>query len=98
MENTPLLFVLGTSARVSPATDLPVIASNAGAKVVKINMEETQLTHTCVDYYLHAPLETVLPQIVECVRRIHRESKPRSSIVASLSKTFSRPSLLPDQL
>lgn len=39
-----LMLVIGTSAVVSPACDLPVIAKRGGAKIVEVNLEETQLT------------------------------------------------------
>ncbi len=42
-----LCFVVGTSAVVYPAADLPVIARRAGAYVVEINPEPTPLSEIC---------------------------------------------------
>ena len=42
-----VLLVIGTSAQVSPACDIPRIAKESGAAVVEINPEETSLTANC---------------------------------------------------
>ncbi len=42
--NCDLFLVIGTSAVVSPAREMPLIALGAGAKVVEINPEPTPLT------------------------------------------------------
>ena len=39
-----VLVVIGTSAQVSPACDIPRIAKESGAAVVEINPEQTSLT------------------------------------------------------
>jgi NAD-dependent deacetylase len=44
-----VLLVIGTSAQVSPACDIPRIAKKAGAAVVEVNLEETMLTRTVTD-------------------------------------------------
>eukprot|EP01134_Creolimax_fragrantissima_P001215 CFRG1215T1 len=80
--STSLMIVLGTSARVNPAADLPIVASNNGAKIIEINREMTQLTHTCVDFYLHEALEVVLPAIVSAVRV--KKSAARGSLISSV--------------
>lgn len=36
-----LVLVVGTSANVTPASDIPRVAARAGAKVVEINLEAT---------------------------------------------------------
>ena len=47
-----VLLVIGTSAQVSPACDIPRIAKKAGAAVVEINLEETMLTATVADIHI----------------------------------------------
>lgn len=42
-----LCFVIGTSALVYPAANLPVIAKSAGAYVVEVNPERTPLSDVC---------------------------------------------------
>jgi NAD-dependent deacetylase len=47
-----VLLVIGTSAQVSPACDIPRIAKKAGAAVVEVNLEETMLTAMVTDVYI----------------------------------------------
>jgi NAD-dependent deacetylase len=57
-------IVAGTSAQVSPACDLPRIARDAGAYVIEINPEATQLTGTVTDLFIGEGAGSALPQIV----------------------------------
>ncbi len=43
-ERAEIFLVIGTSATVYPAAELPLIAKRRGAKVIEINPEETPLT------------------------------------------------------
>ncbi|MEW5725296.1 MAG: NAD-dependent deacylase [Thermodesulfobacteriota bacterium] len=65
---TDLILVVGTSAVVAPASEIPVTAKSAGAKVVEINPEETVLTGYITDLMLQGPASRVLPPVVERVR------------------------------
>ncbi len=56
-------FVVGTSAIVYPAAALPETARKAGALIVEINPEETELT-PYADLSLRGPAGVVLPQLV----------------------------------
>ena len=47
-----LMLVVGTSATVQPAAFMPLIAKQAGAKVIEINFESTSLTRRVADYTL----------------------------------------------
>jgi NAD-dependent deacetylase len=62
-ENCDLCFVIGTSALVYPANDLPVIARQAGARVIEINPEETVLT-PFVDLSIRGTASTNVPLIL----------------------------------
>lgn len=59
-------LVVGTSAVVQPAADLPRIARRAGACVVEVNPEETEIS-AWVDLSLHGPAGVVLPQLVDLI-------------------------------
>jgi len=63
-EGCDIMLVVGTSAVVSPACDIPVIAKRAGATVVEINLEETQLTRHISDWILKGSASVVLSQIL----------------------------------
>jgi NAD-dependent deacetylase len=55
-------FVVGTSALVYPAANLPLAAKRAGAFLVEINPEPTPLSNVC-DVTLRGPAGEVLPMI-----------------------------------
>lgn len=64
-----LVLVVGTSAVVYPAAGIPTSAKQSGAKIVEINMEPTPLTGYISDYLIQGAAGTILPQIVEEVRK-----------------------------
>lgn len=43
-QNSDVCLVIGTSALVYPAAELPLMAERAGAKIIEINPEETNLS------------------------------------------------------
>jgi len=63
-----VLVVIGTSAQVSPACDIPRIAKESGAVVIEINPEETSLTGRVTDVHLTGRASEVLPCLVELLR------------------------------
>ena len=71
-EFTDVFFVVGTSAVVYPAASLPTIAKRAGAFVVEINIEPTELT-SFVDEVLLGKAGEILPQIVEACKLFKQE-------------------------
>src|SRR5512134_888988 len=62
------LLVVGTSAQVSPACDIPRIAKKAGAAVVEINPEETSLTASVTDVHIPGGASEVLRRLVGMLR------------------------------
>jgi NAD-dependent deacetylase len=54
------MLVIGTSALVQPASLLPLLARNAGAKVLEFNLEPTILTPH-VDESIFGPAGETLP-------------------------------------
>ena len=59
-----LCFVVGTSALVYPAANIPAIAKGAGAYVVEVNPEETPLSSFC-DEVLTGKAGDILPLLGE---------------------------------
>jgi NAD-dependent deacetylase len=59
-----VFFSIGTSGVVQPAATLPLVAKEAGALLVEINTEETQLT-PFVDYYFQGKSGKILPELVK---------------------------------
>jgi NAD-dependent deacetylase len=62
-----VMLVIGTSAVVSPACDLPVMAKRRGAIIIEINLEETQLTHYISNWILKGSASEVMSRIVGAI-------------------------------
>jgi NAD-dependent deacetylase len=60
-----LMLVVGTSAVVAPACDLPLIAKRAGATIVEVNLEETQLTQYITHWILKGSASILLRALVK---------------------------------
>jgi NAD-dependent deacetylase len=60
-----VLLVIGTSAQVSPACDIPRIAKESGAVVIEINPEPTSLTATVTDINLRGSASEVLRRLMD---------------------------------
>jgi len=58
-----VFLVVGTSANVYPAASLVPFAKQAGAKVIEINPDETQMS-SLVDCVLRGPAGELLPKLV----------------------------------
>jgi NAD-dependent deacetylase len=67
------LLVIGTSAEVSPANTIPSIAKRNGARVIEVNLEPTHLTGSVADIFLQGRAGTIVPRLVETVKRLGRE-------------------------
>ncbi|MBU2547512.1 MAG: NAD-dependent deacylase [Proteobacteria bacterium] len=59
-----LILVVGTSAVVAPASEIPVVAKRAGARIVEVNPEETPLTGRVTDLMLRGSAGEILPRAV----------------------------------
>ena len=64
-----VLVVVGTSAQVSPACDIPRIAKESGAAVVEINPEETSLSGEVTDIHLRGSASEVLSRMLDELSR-----------------------------
>lgn len=73
-EECHVLLVVGTSGTVYPAADLPYVARRAGARVIEINPEPSELT-PMVDVYLQGRAGEVLPELVRAVAERKREER-----------------------
>ncbi|HPS58250.1 MAG TPA: NAD-dependent protein deacylase [Spirochaetota bacterium] len=59
-----VFIVIGTSAVVQPAADLPFIAKENGACIIEMNSEETGLTNYITDFFIKGAVEETLPLLV----------------------------------
>ena len=73
-----VMLVVGTSAVVSPACDLPIIAKRRGATIVELNIEETQLTHYISSWLLKGSASEILTLLL---RELGSSDRPRVEMV-----------------
>ncbi|GAB4368024.1 MAG: NAD-dependent protein deacetylase [Deltaproteobacteria bacterium] len=69
-ETAAVLLVVGTSAEVTPACDIPRIAKRQGALIVEINPEETVLTRFLSDLHLREPASSALSRLLAEVQSL----------------------------
>jgi NAD-dependent deacetylase len=62
-----IMLVIGTSAVVAPASHLPVIAKQSGAKIIEINMEPSALG-SMSDLVLLGEASEIIPKIVQYIK------------------------------
>lgn len=67
-----VMLVIGTSAVVSPACDIPVLAKRAGAAIVEVNLEETQLTRYVSDWILQGSASQILQSVLDGVAGLRK--------------------------
>jgi len=65
-----VLWVIGTSAQVAPASYLPAIARSAGALVLETNLESTVLTCSVTDVSLPGKASEVVPLLADELERL----------------------------
>jgi len=63
------LFVIGTSAVVSPVNTIPAIAKRNGAKIIEVNKERTHLTDSVTDLFFQGSAGEIMPQIVAAAKK-----------------------------
>jgi NAD-dependent deacetylase len=64
-----VMLVVGTSATVQPASDLPLLAKHAGAIIIEINPEKTPLTRGGSDIFLQGKAGAVMDRLAAEVER-----------------------------
>ncbi|MBN2358968.1 MAG: NAD-dependent protein deacylase, partial [Deltaproteobacteria bacterium] len=62
-----LVLSIGTSAAVAPASELPLLAKRAGARVIEFNLSATELTPRVTDLLVEGPAEQTLPATVAAI-------------------------------
>ncbi len=67
-QHCDVCIVVGTSAQVFPAAQIPSVAKDRGAFIIEVNIEPTDFTDTIVDVFLEGPAGVELPKLVEAVK------------------------------
>lgn len=64
-----VMLVVGTSAQVYPAADLPRRVAWSGGSIIEVNLEETHLTRDMTHIFLQGSASEILPRLVEEIER-----------------------------
>jgi NAD-dependent deacetylase len=67
-QQADVMLVIGTKGAVYPAALLPLYAKEAGATVLEINPQESDITYLA-KHWLPMPSGEAMPQIVELIRK-----------------------------
>jgi NAD-dependent deacetylase len=69
-QSCSVLLVIGTSAQVTPACDIPRLSKGKGAVIVEINPEETLLTRSVTDLHLREKAADAVTLLLSILREI----------------------------
>ncbi len=69
-EKAKVMLVIGTSANVHPAAEMPILTKRAGGRVIEINLEATPLSGPVADLTILGPADEVLPEIIAVCARL----------------------------
>ncbi len=72
-EKCDLMLVVGTSASVAPASQLPLIANRRGAHVLEINPVDSELSKRITELHIMEPAAVAFGNIMKILRSIHIE-------------------------
>jgi NAD-dependent deacetylase len=73
IEESNFIIVVGTSATVVPASQIPVMVKRLGGKIIEINVEPTPLTDIA-DVSLFGSSSEKLPELVKILKKDKKES------------------------
>ncbi len=60
-----LFIVIGTTGEIQPASMIPIIASENGAKIIEINVEESRYTSSITDLFLKGRATEIMGYLLE---------------------------------
>ncbi|MDY6934146.1 MAG: NAD-dependent deacylase [Spirochaetota bacterium] len=69
-ESTDVVMVIGTSALVYPAMNIPYIAKRVGANIIEMNIEHTSLTESITDVFIEGEIGTTLATLQSHIERL----------------------------
>jgi NAD-dependent deacetylase len=70
-----LMLVVGTSASVAPASQLPMVARRNGAHILEINPESSEMSQWLTELHIMEPAGMALRNIVEIVKSMKSKDK-----------------------
>jgi NAD-dependent deacetylase len=68
-ERSDVFLVIGTTGEVMPASMLPQIAKQNGAKIIEINVESSNYTNHITDIFLQGKAGKILPKLLSAINQ-----------------------------
>ena len=62
-----VFLVIGTTGEIMPASQIPIIAKNNGAKIIEINIEPSNYTHSVTDVFLQGKASEMMDEILNAI-------------------------------
>lgn len=59
-----VMLIIGTSATVYPAADIPYMTKSYGAAIIEINVETTSCTSSITNHFLQGKASDVMPELL----------------------------------
>ena len=66
-QHADVFLVIGTSGEVMPACMIPFLAHEEGARIIEINIADSQYTHTVTDLFLMGRAGEVVPRLLRAM-------------------------------
>ncbi len=64
-KKSDLFILIGTTGEIMPASMIPYVAKNNGAKIIEINVENSSYTNSIVDVFLNDKATVAMNKIIE---------------------------------
>jgi len=62
-QHSDVFIVVGTTGEIMPASQIPIIAKQNGAKIIEINVKPSNYTHSIVDIFLQGKASSIFNQL-----------------------------------
>ncbi len=62
-QNSDVFILIGTTGEIMPASQIPMIAKQNGAKIIEINISDSNFTHQITDIFLEGKASEILKQL-----------------------------------
>jgi len=63
VDDADVFLLVGTTGKIQPASMIPIIAKEKGAKIVEVNVEESNYTHTITDIFFKGKAAEIVSRL-----------------------------------
>ncbi len=69
-EAADVFIIIGSTGEVMPASQIPVVAKQTGAKIIEVNPESSRYTNSITDIHLQGKAGQILTELLEKVEEV----------------------------